>query len=182
VDQTISLQWNEYNDWLGGVNRYRIAKRTGTDNPVFDTIEVSGTHYVDPIVDEADYEDPTEGYYCYTLIAEENTNIHGITGKSRSNQICFAINPDIRIPNAFIPNDVEEVNRTFEPVFSFLPEHYEMIIYNRMGLKIWEGKQAWDGRVDGKYVPEGVYLYYIKVYSYTVEVSEHQGKVVVLYR
>ncbi len=182
LDQNINLQWNEYADWVGGVNRYRIARRTGSRNPVYDTIDVTTTHYTDHIADEANYENPSEGLYCYTIIAEENTNSYGITGKSRSNQICFAINPDIRIPNAFIPNDNEEVNRTFEPVFSFLPEHYEMIIYNRMGLKIWEGTQGWNGRVNGKYVPEGVYLYYIKVYSFTAEVSEHQGKVVVLYR
>jgi hypothetical protein len=182
LNESVNLQWNAYEDWLGGVNRYRIARRTGSKNPVYDTIDVSTTFYSDDISGIANYEDPSEGLFCYTIIAEENTNVHGITGKSRSNQICFAISPDIRIPNAFIPNDEEPVNRIFEPVFSFLPEHYEMIIYNRMGLKIWEGREGWDGRVNGKYVTEGVYLYYIKVYSFTLDITEHQGKVVVLYR
>ena len=86
------------------------------------------------------------------------------------------------MPNAFIPNDAEPMNQVFEPVFSFMPEHYEMIIYNRLGTKIWEGSQAWNGRVNGKYVPEGVYLYYLRVFNYSTDIVELNGKVTVIYR
>jgi hypothetical protein len=86
------------------------------------------------------------------------------------------------MPDAFIPNDGEPVNRVFEPVFSFTPEHYEMYIYNRLGTKLWEGTGPWDGVVAGKPVPEGVYLYLLRIYNYSSEVKEINGKVVVVYR
>jgi gliding motility-associated-like protein len=108
--------------------------------------------------------------------------MYGTQGKSFSNRLCFSIHPDIRIPNAFIPNDADQTNQVFEPVFSFLPEHYEMTIYNRLGNKIWEGSSPWDGRVNGKFVPEGVYLYYIRIYNYSTDFIELNGKVTVLYR
>ena len=57
-----------------------------------------------------------------------------------------------------------------------------MIIYNRLGIKIWEGSEAWDGRVNGKYVPEGVYLYYSGFTIIPTDITELNGKVVVIYR
>jgi hypothetical protein len=86
------------------------------------------------------------------------------------------------MPDAFIPNDGDPVNREFEPVFSFTPEHYEMVIFNRLGTKLWEGSGPWDGKAAGKPVPEGVYLYLLRVYNYSSEVKELNGKVVVVYR
>jgi gliding motility-associated-like protein len=149
-----------------------------------DTINLTSgiTAYDDNLNVLIDYENPNEGLVCYTVRARENTNIHGIQGISLSNQVCFSINPEVRIPNAFIPNDAEVVNQVFEPVFSFLPEHYEITIFNRLGTKVWEGSEPWDGKVNGKYVPEGVYLYYIRVFSFSAKITEYNGKVTVLYR
>ena len=183
-DLVVSLNWNEYRDWLGGVQGYTIIRTIGRTNPEIDTLSATagGTTFSDDVGYLADYENPGEGLICYAVIATENTNIYGIQGKSKSNQVCFSVNPTVRIPNAFIPNDSDPANQVFEPLFSFLPEHYEMIIYNRLGSKIWEGSQAWDGQVDGKYVPEGVYLYFIRIFDYASKTSEFNGKVTVLYR
>ena len=57
-----------------------------------------------------------------------------------------------------------------------------MIIYNGHGLKIWEGSEAWDGRVNGKYVREGVYLYHLKINQHSGDSNEYHGSVTVLYR
>jgi len=182
-DLIAMLEWNEYRDWEGDVDQYRVIRTIGRLDPVTDTLGGTGTTFFnDDINDLVNYLDPEEGLVCYSVVANENPNRYGVRGLSQSNRICFSINPGIRIPNAFIPNDGEPENRVFEPVFSFLPEHYEMIIYNRLGSKIWEGSGAWDGRVNGSHVPEGVYVYFIRVFNYSAEISEFNGKVTVIYR
>jgi len=179
----VSLAWNEYADWAGGVENYRIIRSRGHVNPVTDTLNAgTQTNYTDNISGLVDYANPASSYICYRIEAVEHINVYGIQGRSFSNQVCFSVTPDIRMPNAFIPNDNEPVNQVFEPVFSFLPERYQLIIYNRLGTRLWEGFGPWDGRVAGKYVPEGVYLYLLRVYNYSTDILELNGKVTVLYR
>ncbi len=179
----VSLSWNSYEDWLGGVERYRIVRTIGQTNPLVDTLDGGTlTAYTDDVAALIDYSNPASSFICYHIDALEGSNIYGIQENSISNQVCFTVIPDIRMPNAFIPNDGEPVNRVFEPVFSFTPEHYEMIIYNRLGTKLWEGTGPWDGIVAGKPVPEGVYLYLLRIYNYSSDVKEINGKVVVVYR
>lgn len=180
---TVSLQWNEYTDWQGGVNHYQVTRTIGQSVPVNETVytghELTFNDDLSSLINPLD---PLEGLVCYSIQAVENQNIYGIQGMSISNRICFSLAPEVRIPNAFIPNDTETVNQVFGPVFTFLPERYTMIIYNGHGLKIWEGSEAWDGRVNGEYVREGVYLFYIKVSSYSGTNDEYHGSVTVLYR
>ena len=47
-----------------------------------------------------------------------------------------------------------------------------------MGRKAGLG---WHGQTVN-YVPEGVYLYYIRVFNYSSEITEFSGKVTVVYR
>jgi len=180
----VSLSWNEYYEWLGGVEQYRVIRTNGQNNPVTDTLDFGPDTqvFLDDISGLANYENPISSLVCFQVEATERPNMYGTQGKSFSNRLCFSIHPDIRMPNAFIPNDADQTNQVFEPVFSFLPEHYEMTIYNRLGNKIWEGSSPWDGRVNGKFVPEGVYLYYIRIYNYSTDFIELNGKVTVVYR
>jgi hypothetical protein len=179
----VTLSWNNYTDWLGGVDRYRVVRTIGQTNPLVDTLDAQRSlTYTDDVAALTDYSNPASSFICYHIDALQGTNMYGIQEKSISNRVCFTVIPDIRMPNAFIPNDGEPANRTFEPVFSFTPEHYELIIYNRLGTKLWEGNGPWDGKVAGKPVPEGVYLYLLRVYNYSSDVKELNGKVVVVYR
>jgi len=179
----VTLSWNRYADWLGGVDRYRIVRSIGQTNPLVDTLDGGTlTTFTDDVAALIDYSNPSSSYICYHIDALQGSNIYGVQENSISNQVCFIVIPDIRMPNAFIPNDGEPVNRVFEPVFSFTPEHYEMFIYNRLGTKIWEGTGPWDGIVAGKPVPEGVYLYLLRIYNYSSDIRELNGKVVVVYR
>jgi hypothetical protein len=179
----VMLSWNAYADWLGGVEKYRIIRIHGQTNPLVDTLDGgTATTYTDNVALIIDYANPSSSFICYTIDALEGSNIHGTQAQSISNKVCFTVIPDIRMPDAFIPNDGDPVNREFEPVFSFTPEHYEMVIFNRLGTKLWEGSGPWDGKAAGKPVPEGVYLYLLRVYNYSSDVKELNGKVVVVYR
>lgn len=73
------------------------------------------------------------------------------------------INPEaIWIPNAFTPNNDgrNEVFRIYGPVDCF---YDRLMIFNRWGELIWQTEspmtEFWDGRVDGKIVQQGVYVY-----------------------
>lgn len=72
------------------------------------------------------------------------------------------------VPNTFTP-DEEEYNTVFLPIFStgFIPSNYTLTIYNRWGEEIFETSNylyGWDGYLDFKLCPVGVYNYRI-VYS-----------------
>jgi hypothetical protein len=182
-NHSIVLGWNSYLDWLGGVENYYVIRTSGLENPTVDTVNVSVlTSYSDDVSNITDHSNPVSSLLCYQIKATENMNMYGIQGTSLSNRICFSITPNIRMPNAFIPNDSDPINQVFEPVFSFLPERYEMMIYNRLGEIIWKGTGPWDGKVKGQYVPEGVYLYYLRIYNYSPDFVELNGKVTVVYR
>jgi hypothetical protein len=179
----IAILWNDYTDWVGGVDNYRIIRYVGRTDPQIDTLDAGKlTNYTDNVSGMTDYANPVSSYICYKIEAVERMNMHGIRGRSMSNRVCFSLTPNIRMPNAFIPNDPQVVNQVFEPVFSFLPEHYQLIIYNRLGTKLWEGTGAWDGKVAGKLVPEGVYLYLLRVYNYSTDITEINGSVTLIYR
>lgn len=89
--------------------------------------------------------------------------------------------PKIWIPNAFIVNGV---NNVFKPVISFADfENYQMIIYNRWGDQIFETtdiEEGWDGKVNGKLVQEGQYMYYISVADGFGGFNERKGAVIML--
>jgi hypothetical protein len=138
--------------------------------------------YTDNIGSLADYDSPESSLFCYEVEAIENTNSLGIQGRSRSNKVCFSVKPEVLIPNAFIPNDENLVNQVFEPVFSFIPEHYDLVIYNRLGTLVLQGFGPWGGKINGKFVPEGVYVYNLKIYNYSTDIIEKSGSVTVLYR
>lgn len=180
-DMNIMLSWNDYFEWNGGVQQYTVTRTAGVENPVVDIFSAGLTTSLnDDITSLVDYSDPLENKICYQVEAIENPNILGTQGTSTSNLICFNVDAGIRVPNAIVPNDPD--NR-FEPVFAFEPERYELVIYNRLGLKVWEGENIpWDGTINGTYAPEGVYLYYFRIFNYSSDISELSGSVTVVYR
>jgi gliding motility-associated-like protein len=71
------------------------------------------------------------------------------------------------IPNAFTP-DGDEFNQTFRPIFSsgFDAQNYTLLLFNRWGETIFESHDAetgWDGTYQGTMVPEGTYIWSIRV-------------------
>lgn len=71
------------------------------------------------------------------------------------------------VPNAFTP-DGDELNNTFEPIFSsgFDPAEYQLLIFNRWGETVFESHDAtrgWDGAYNGYAAQEGVYTWMITV-------------------
>lgn len=72
--------------------------------------------------------------------------------------------PILVYPNAFTPND-DNINdrwpdRVDHPAYGF-----ELMLFNRWGELLWttrDPNDQWDGTIDGKQAPEGVYIYTVR--------------------
>ncbi len=71
----VNLSWNNYADWLGGVERYRVIRMLGQTNPVVDTLDANtSTTYADDVAALIDYSDPSSSMICYQIDALEGSN------------------------------------------------------------------------------------------------------------
>lgn len=76
-----------------------------------------------------------------------------------------------RLPNIFTPNG-DGQNDLFKPAPYMFVHSVEMKIFNRWGNLIFETDNPdilWDGTVNGKNVPSGVYYYVCDVYEYRLD-------------
>jgi len=86
------------------------------------------------------------------------------------------------LPNAFSPNK-DQMNEVFTPEQSFTYESFEILIYNRWGLKVYESVNPyfeWNGcNLSGEPLPEGTYFYVAKL-SHQDQSDEQKGTVTLL--
>jgi len=176
TDGVNRLRWNGYQQWAGAVGGFNLYRSIG-DEP-FALIAQPG-----PLEWEA--EDNVQGFtasngrFCYYVEAIETSNPSGINAMSTSNIGC-AVQPEaVWIPNAFDAASSTPVNTVFKPVVAFVDvEGYEFIIFNRWGQRIWDTadvNEGWDGRVNGHYVPQGAYAYYVAVINGAGKTYEKRG-------
>ena len=163
TEDNIILQWTRYSDWLGSVESYRIFTDTG--NGFIESGETGPADTVFTIsISEIMY-NLVQGKACFYVSANETGNPYGITGESSSNQVCTGIEEVVTVPNIFTP-DGDLKNDLFRPVLSFTPSDYHMVISNRQGKVLFESNDfmdTWDGSDKGNMVPEGVYLWFLKI-------------------
>lgn len=181
TDRSVNvLVWSVYGDWTSGVEKYRVHRiigNTGVDE-VITEIGLAGGYFEDD-VSQLPF---TEGKFCYYIEAVERPfNVTGNINSAISNKVCLAQVPIIWVPNAFV---VDGFNSTFKPVISFADfNNYQMIIYSRWGDVIYETDDInapWDGKMDGTFVQEGAYPYYISVKDGQGRLYEKVGYVIML--
>jgi gliding motility-associated-like protein len=175
------LEWNAVEDPNGETEEYILYWQNIGNQTVPDSIDLSSQqsfeHNLQGFFDDVDTQ---SGRFCYRIKAV-GSDSRKIT--VFSNQVCLDVLPEIVLPNAFIPDNPNGVNDIFKPLFIFEPLEYEMIIYNRWGNKIWEGKNTgWDGKIKSKPAQEGMYVYHIRVTFKGREKQEKTGYVTVIYR
>ena len=159
----IILKWNQYHDWLGAVSGYRLFTDTGdgfTETAVLGPADTTFSISIPEIMYGL-----KEGQACFYVTAAESGNPYGSNGVSTSNQVCVEIKEIITVPNVFTP-DGDLKNDLFRPVITFTPAEYRLLISNRQGKTLFETNdflEAWDGTDMGDPVPEGVYLWFIRL-------------------
>lgn len=162
INSDIILSWNKYREWTGGVSSYKIYTDTGMGyTELSETLADSSF-----IIDYRDIMyDITSGEVCFQVTAYERTNSHGTEGSSKSQAVCTTPAEVITIPDVFTPNN-DLINDLFRPVLSFTPLEYHLIISDRLGVILFETRdyyESWNGTQSGDQVPQGVYLWYLKV-------------------
>ncbi len=172
------LRWNGYGDWAGSVSGFRIFRSIG--GAPFSQIAVNAATDWE-LDDNVNNYITSNGRFCYRVEAMETGNPSGVNAISVSNEACAVQSEAVWIPNAFIAGGV---NNLFRPVVAFVDvDGYELIIYNRWGQEIWkttDRDEAWDGRMNGNYVPQGVYAYYCGFFNGTGNKFEERGAVTFL--
>lgn len=84
-------------------------------------------------------------------------------GCSATADISVNINPEVRIPNIFSPNN-DGVNDTFGPIFPPSSSLEQFVIYDRWGELVFDNEGArWDGTLNNKPLPPDAYIYLITV-------------------
>ncbi len=81
------------------------------------------------------------------------------------------------IPNAFTPNG-GSLNETFGAVSTAYFQRFEMKIFNRWGIQVFESKtpnQGWDGTYNGAACPMDTYLYLFNVVDLDGNVKQYKG-------
>jgi gliding motility-associated-like protein len=157
------LSWNSYRKWLGTISDYRLYINTGNGFEEKAILSVSDT-LLKLGYKEIMYEVVSENV-CFYIKATEVANPHGVTGESRSPDICTVPTEVITVPNVFTP-DNDLINDLFRPVLSFTPINYHLVITNRNGSIIFETRdhlEQWDGTQNGNPLPQGVSLWFLKV-------------------
>jgi len=160
--KTNTLNWNSYETWNQGVERYTIYRILDGD---LTTPEFLGT--TDPTrlsyVDLLSGVDPAKAV-CYWVVANEIST----TAISQSNTFCIPKDPILFMPNAFYPDGINHLLRPVpKPAFVDV-QSFKMTIFNRWGQQLFETTDittGWDGVINGQNAPAGLYTYLLNYKS-----------------
>ena len=163
-DISNTVEWNDYEVWLGGVDHYLVYRSIdGVPDGAINTVAFGSGQLIDDVSTKI-YSD---GVFCYYVESYEGPgDMFGFRDTSRSNQVCVTQSPIVFVPNAFRPGN-SSVNNEFNPFKSFVSgASFNLDVYNRWGENVFHNtdpKKGWDGTYKGTLVPDGVYVYFFKV-------------------
>ena len=179
-ENNIDIAWNPYKEWKGIISSYKLFIKTGMQYEERYTILPEDTAY-SVMYSDLMYE--VTGYeVCFMIKASEEANPYGVSGESRSSQICTPVTEIITVPNVFTP-DNNLINDLFSPVLSFTPVSYHLAITDLKRKLIFETSdhtQKWDGSKNGDPVPEGVFLWFLEIRMPSGKTVSRTGTVTII--
>ncbi len=176
----IVLSWNPYKSWLGNISSYKLFVNTGKVFEENEVISASDTFFVKGY-QQIMYE-VNGDKVCFFIDASETDNPYGISGESKSSEICTSPTEIITVPNVFTP-DNNLINDLFRPVLSFTPLEYQLIISDRQNNILFETRDylaSWDGTRNGNPQPQGVYLWYLKLKTPSGKTISKTGTITII--
>ena len=171
--------WELENSLVLEYELYRVVNGIPQLEAVLDAFTTS-------YIDEVDAENPAEAQVCYYLLARGGVYLPGSNPPvvSRSNTVCLDQHPIVLLPNAFAPKGI---NREFRPAIQYPNSisSYRLQIFDRYGQQVFESadwSEGWDGELDGRLAPQGVYVYRLRLtYGARGEVFQKDGTLVLLH-
>lgn len=165
-DDKVFLFWTRYQTWPEGIKNYIVQVRRRDKQ--FDTVAVVNSNDSFYIADTSFSQIDTA--YCFRVIAVSAAQPADF---SVSNISCALLPSRLYLPNAFTPNgEGNTKNEIWKPAALSIYNktgkdiiEYNLRIYDRWGSLVFETSdlnEGWDGKQNGKRLPEGVYIYMIK--------------------
>jgi Interferon-alpha/beta receptor, fibronectin type III. len=177
----INLTWNHYRQWNGTIGSDKLHIYTG--NGIVESHDlVPGDTLFDINYSDLMYK-VSGGEVCFTIEEDEASNPFGAAGISLSNKVCIPVTERISVPNTFTP-DHNLVNDTFRPVLSFTPSNYRLVITDIKRRTLFESSdytEEWDGTINGSALPEGVYMWFLKVVTPSGKTISKTGTVNIIF-
>ncbi len=157
------LRWTPFTGAGAEVLGYQIFRTAnGQTQAVGNPIDTSAKR------EYLDLASPEESQICYRIGARFRylfPDGSEETGVAYSNSVCLEQFSNVFMPNAFSPGGK---NSIFRPVFSFVENinTYEMLIVDRLGQILFRSsnpRTGWDGTKNGENMPQGTYVYLVRV-------------------
>ncbi len=175
VEYTSEINWTAFVGWGVGPLRYDIWRGA----PILGGFPAAPWQTTTPntlsIVDL----EASAARLCYRVHAISDGN--GCADASLSNEICVNFPPTLFMPTGFTPNG-DGLNDLFSSAGEFV-ETFKLDIYDRWGKLLYSSenvREGWDGNLEGIAVPEGVYVYRVKVKGYNGQFLEKEGSVTLI--
>ncbi|MEM6360753.1 MAG: gliding motility-associated C-terminal domain-containing protein [Bacteroidota bacterium] len=149
ADNTVTLDWTEYEGWSQGVANYIIEKSYSNNDAPDGNSALAEFQEID--------DNPAEQVIFYRIQALPLDNS---LEPVYSNTLTLIKPNNIYYPNAFTP-DGDGTNDTFAVNGRFIVS-YDLRIFNRWGEEIFNSTSpdiAWDGTREGKPLPLGAYAF-----------------------
>lgn len=180
ADGNIKLNWNAYRQWKGITGEQNLFIDRGNGFSKYSDLAPGDTSTA--IDYRAIMYTLTKGKVCFYIDIRELQNPHGIEGHSVSSVTCTDQPETVTVPNVFSPNG-DSVNDRFSPVLSFTPSAYEFRITNTNGKVLFitgSFGEEWDGTSGGEPVPQGVFLWNLKLVTPSGRTVVKNGTVTVV--
>jgi gliding motility-associated-like protein len=173
-ENTNVLNWNYFKEYDLPDANYKLYRSKNNSEPQIIRNFLNHNSYTDQISTNGD--EMIYGLYCYFIRATEA----GSSEYSQSNRVCTYIEPNIFISEAITPNgDGKNDEFKIQPDLSLFPGEYQLTIYNRWSNVIFQTKnpgESWNGTdTNGKAVPTGAYIYYLKIKLPDNQIIEKRG-------
>ena len=156
------LRWDAYVHQLATEVTYELVKIVGVSETTVFTGSSIDLQYLDPV--DPQLESEGSCYFLRVNVTYLLSTGEELSREVSSNTVCLIPAPKVYVPNVFAP---QGVNTIFRPQLSFgtLAE-YEMLIYDRWGGQVFQSNiidKGWDGRRQGELMPQGIYLYFLRM-------------------
>ena len=178
---TNTISWTGFEIQDGIVQEYRIYRDDGAGLVLINTVGAGIQTYTDDVAMFVNVIDE----FCYQIecLFRLNSPENGVDEQllSYSNILCLEQGPRIYVPNAIVPNGV---NNVFKPVLIYgTADGYNMKVINRYGEVIFETddiNEGWLGTYNNKTVELGSYGYVITFTATNGQVITKKGNVTVV--